>query len=58
MKILCGDDATRDVDIDEFIDAASLVHEAVRNIREALLLNRNPDDIDSDNEYIDGKVMK
>lgn len=47
-------DPQGEVDIDEFIDAASLVHEAIRDIRHALLLNRNPEDVDSDNEYVDG----
>ncbi len=40
-----------DVDLDEFIDAASLVHEAIRDIRNALVMNRDPGDIDSDEEY-------
>jgi catenin alpha len=53
VKLLLSGNSDAKVDIDEFIDAASLVHEAVRNIREALLLNRNAEDIDSDNEYID-----
>ncbi len=30
-----------DVDLEEFIDAASLVHEAIRDIRHALLMNRS-----------------
>lgn len=40
-----------DVDVEEFIDAASLVHEAIRDIRHALLMNRDPRDIDSDEDY-------
>ncbi|KAI3422107.1 hypothetical protein GPALN_012640 [Globodera pallida] len=38
-------------DIDEMIDACQLVHEAVTDIRHAMLMNRNPEDVDSDNEY-------
>ncbi|CAD5232346.1 unnamed protein product [Bursaphelenchus xylophilus] len=37
--------------VDELISACDLVHGAVVNIRHALLLNRNPEDVDSDNEY-------
>lgn len=47
---------TRDFrdDVDEFIEASELVHNAVKEIRNALLLNRNPEDVDSDNEYEEG----
>ncbi|CAJ0961757.1 unnamed protein product, partial [Mesorhabditis belari] len=38
-------------DIDEFMNACTLVHESVKDIRNALLVNRNPEDVDSDNEY-------
>ncbi|CAJ0566383.1 unnamed protein product, partial [Mesorhabditis spiculigera] len=38
-------------DVDEFMNACTLVHEAVKDIRNALLVNRNPEDVDSDNEY-------
>lgn len=38
-------------DVDEFIEASELVHNAVKEIRNALLMNRNPEDVDSDNEY-------
>ncbi|KAL3101300.1 hypothetical protein niasHT_028056 [Heterodera trifolii] len=38
-------------DVDEMIDACQLVHEAVTDIRHAMLMNRNPEDVDSDNEY-------
>ncbi|CEF65209.1 Catenin alpha-2 [Strongyloides ratti] len=37
--------------IDEMIDACGLLHNAVKNVRHALLMNRNPEDIDSDIEY-------
>ncbi|VDK21692.1 unnamed protein product [Anisakis simplex] len=40
-------------DIDEIIEASELVHNAVKEIRNALLMNRNPEDVDSDNEYED-----
>jgi catenin alpha len=40
-----------DVDVDTFIDTASCVHDAVRDIRHALLMNRDPNDIDSDEDY-------
>lgn len=42
-------------DVDEFIEASELVHNAVKEIRNALLMNRNPEDVDSDNEYEEGK---
>lgn len=45
-------DAKRDVD--EMIDACQLVYDAVTDIRHALLMNRNPEDVDSDNEYEEG----
>ncbi|KAK6758668.1 hypothetical protein RB195_016099 [Necator americanus] len=43
----------RDRDSDEFINACTLVHDAVKDIRNALLVNRHPEDVDSDNEYED-----
>lgn len=43
-----------DADVDEIIEASELVHNAVKEIRNALLMNRNPEDVDSDNEYEDG----
>ncbi|KHJ46462.1 vinculin family protein [Trichuris suis] len=39
------------VDVDEFIDVCGLVHKAVQDIRHAVLMNRDPGDIDSDEEY-------
>jgi hypothetical protein len=41
-------------DMDEMIDACQLVYDAVTDIRHALLMNRNPEDVDSDNEYEEG----
>ncbi|CAK5116848.1 unnamed protein product [Meloidogyne enterolobii] len=38
-------------EVDEMIDACQLVYDAVTDIRHALLMNRNPEDVDSDNEY-------
>ncbi|KJH53668.1 vinculin family protein [Dictyocaulus viviparus] len=52
----CGSNSTqeeRDRDSDEFINACTLVHDAVKEIRNALLINRHPEDVDSDNEYED-----
>lgn len=52
----CGSNSTqeeRDRDSDEFINACTLVHDAVKEIRNALLVNRHPEDVDSDNEYED-----
>ncbi|CAD6186628.1 unnamed protein product [Caenorhabditis auriculariae] len=47
-----GWDATqKDEEMNEFINACTLVHEAVKGIRNALLMNRNMQDVDSDNEY-------
>ncbi|VDN04317.1 unnamed protein product [Thelazia callipaeda] len=44
-------------DVDEFIEASELVHNAVKEIRNALLMNRNPEDVDSDNEYEEDAEM-
>jgi len=41
-------------EVDEMIDACQLVYDAVTDIRHALLMNRNPEDVDSDNEYEEG----
>lgn len=41
-------------EVDEMIDACQFVHDAVNDIRHALLMNRNPEDVDSDNEYEEG----
>ncbi|KAL7073233.1 hypothetical protein ACQ4LE_007132 [Meloidogyne hapla] len=38
-------------EVDEMIDACQLVYDTVTDIRHALLMNRNPEDVDSDNEY-------
>uniref|UniRef100_A0A0K0DK41 Catenin alpha-2 n=1 Tax=Angiostrongylus cantonensis TaxID=6313 RepID=A0A0K0DK41_ANGCA len=46
-------DESEDRDSDEFINACTLVHDAVKEIRNALLVNRHPEDVDSDNEYED-----
>ncbi|KAJ1359543.1 hypothetical protein KIN20_018307 [Parelaphostrongylus tenuis] len=35
----------RDRDSDEFINACTLVHDAVKEIRNALLVNRHPEDV-------------
>ena len=44
-------------DVDEIIEASELVHNQVKEIRDALLMNRNPEDVDSDNEYVDGNCL-
>ncbi|CAI5450154.1 unnamed protein product [Caenorhabditis angaria] len=41
----------RDNEMNEFINACTLVHDAVKEIRHALLMNRSMHDVDSDNEY-------
>ncbi|GMT10014.1 hypothetical protein PFISCL1PPCAC_1311, partial [Pristionchus fissidentatus] len=46
----------RSADATEFSNSCTLVLTAVKNIRNALLVNRNPDDVDSDNEYEDDGV--
>uniref|UniRef100_A0A915ME92 Uncharacterized protein n=1 Tax=Meloidogyne javanica TaxID=6303 RepID=A0A915ME92_MELJA len=38
-------------EVDEMIYACQKVYDAVTDIRHALLMNRNPEDVDSDNEY-------
>lgn len=45
-------------EVDEMIDACQLVYDAVTDIRHALLMNRNPEDVDSDNEYEEGFRFK
>lgn len=42
---------TSPVDEEEFINAATLVHSGIQEIRHAILMNRDPGDIDSDEEY-------
>uniref|UniRef100_A0A0K0F2U3 Catenin alpha-2 (inferred by orthology to a human protein) n=1 Tax=Strongyloides venezuelensis TaxID=75913 RepID=A0A0K0F2U3_STRVS len=55
QKILDHQENGHEIDknsmIDEMIDACGLIHNAVKNVRHALLMNRNPEDIDSDIEY-------
>jgi hypothetical protein len=53
-----GNDEKRDQprEVDEMIDACQLVYDAMTDIRHALLMNRNPEDVDSDNEYEEGKT--
>jgi catenin alpha len=53
-----GMEPQEEVDIDEFIEASSLVHEAIRDIRHAVLMNRDPGDIDSDEEYEEAPTEK
>lgn len=43
--------------VDEMIDACDFVVESVNEIRKALLMNRNPEDVDSDNEYEEGILL-
>jgi catenin alpha len=38
---------------DEMISACELIDNAIKDIRTAVLRNRNPEDVDSDNEYIE-----
>ncbi|XP_069140339.1 catenin alpha-2-like isoform X2 [Argopecten irradians] len=40
----------RDPDESEFYDASQLVYDGVRDIRQAVLMNRNPEDIETDTE--------
>lgn len=44
----------QEANIDEFIDYSSAVHDCIREIRTALLMNRDPNDIDSDEDYEGG----
>lgn len=41
----------REIDENEFIDASRLVYDGVREIRQAVLCNRTPEEIDTDTEY-------
>jgi hypothetical protein len=40
--------------VDQMIDACQSIHDGVADIRHSLLMNRNPEDVDSDNEYEEG----
>ncbi|CAH1783654.1 unnamed protein product [Owenia fusiformis] len=40
----------REVDENEFIDASRLVYDGVRDIRRAVLMNRGPDELDTESE--------
>ncbi|XP_054738495.1 catenin alpha [Anastrepha obliqua] len=42
---------SRDVDENDFIDASRLVYDGVREIRRAVLMNRNSDELDTDTEF-------
>ena len=42
---------SKNVDENEFIDACRLVYDGVRDIRRAVLLNREEEDVDSDTEW-------
>ncbi|XP_077991933.1 catenin alpha-2-like [Glandiceps talaboti] len=41
----------QDTDENEFIDASRMVYDGVRDIRRAVLMNRAPDEIETDTEY-------
>nr|CAD7425868.1 unnamed protein product [Timema monikensis] len=41
----------KDVDENEFIDASRLVYDGVREIRRAVLMNRNSEELDTDTEF-------
>lgn len=56
-KLESGEAGDPNEDVDEVIEASELVHNAIKEIRNALLMNRNPEDVDSDNEYEDGEVL-
>ncbi|EGT57529.1 hypothetical protein CAEBREN_24335 [Caenorhabditis brenneri] len=52
---LTWDSNKKESEMNEFINACTLVHDAVKDIRHALLMNRSMDDVDSDVEYeVDG----
>uniref|UniRef100_A0A1I7UBZ3 Vinculin n=1 Tax=Caenorhabditis tropicalis TaxID=1561998 RepID=A0A1I7UBZ3_9PELO len=49
------DSNMKENEMNEFINACTLVHDAVKDIRHALLMNRSMHDVDSDVEYeVDG----
>lgn len=50
-------DPTQRPEIDELIDACDVMVEAIADVRQALLLNRHSDDVDSDNEYEEGLLF-
>uniref|UniRef100_A0A8R1DYI7 Alpha-catenin n=1 Tax=Caenorhabditis japonica TaxID=281687 RepID=A0A8R1DYI7_CAEJA len=48
---LSWDANRKEEEMNEFINACTLVHDAVKDIRHALLMNRSMNDVDSDVEY-------
>ncbi|XP_072013158.1 catenin alpha-2-like isoform X2 [Amphiura filiformis] len=44
-------DPQKDTDENEFIDASRMVYDGVRDIRRAVLMNRAPEELESDTEY-------
>jgi hypothetical protein len=50
------EDDSKENELNEMINACEIIDSAVQNIRHAILLNRNVDDVDSDNEY-EGKLL-
>uniref|UniRef100_A0A1L8E3S0 Putative alpha-catenin n=2 Tax=Nyssomyia neivai TaxID=330878 RepID=A0A1L8E3S0_9DIPT len=41
----------KDVDENDFIDASHVIFEGIRKIRHAILMNRTPEDLDTDTEF-------
>lgn len=46
----------KDVDENEFIDASSRVYDGIREIRRAVLLNRDDDELDPEDVVIDERT--
>lgn len=45
------DDDAKENEFNEMVNACEIIDSAVQRIRHAILLNRNAEDVDSDNEY-------
>lgn len=48
------DDESKEKEFNEMVGACEVIDLAVQDIRRAILLNRNAEDVDSDNEYEEG----
>lgn len=51
------DDESKEREFNEMVGACEVIDLAVQDIRRAILLNRNAEDVDSDNEYEEGWIL-
>uniref|UniRef100_T1GK55 Vinculin n=1 Tax=Megaselia scalaris TaxID=36166 RepID=T1GK55_MEGSC len=55
VGILSNPSGHKDIDENDFIDASRMVYDGIREIRRAVLMNRNPEDLDTDTEFEAGE---